>query len=312
MDAEAKKCAVCPRKCNVVRGTGTGYCKTGPNLKIAKAYLHKWEEPCISGHNGSGTVFFSGCNLRCVFCQNHLISQQDCGIEVSASQLGKIFLLLQEKGAHNINLVSPSHYCVQIRKALIEVSGELHLPVVYNSNGYDSPQNLKLMEGLVNVYLPDLKYFRNETSLKYSDAPHYFETASSAILEMYRQVGKIRYDSNGLIKSGLIIRHMILPGHAGESIKILDWINSALPAADISVSLMSQYTPVFKAENYPVINRRIIRKEYEKVLNHFLKLGFPEGYIQERDSAEEKYIPDFDLEGVIFDHDTLPPSNNNA
>ncbi len=304
MDIKAKKCAVCPRKCNAVRETGTGYCNTGSNLKIAKAYLHMWEEPCISGRNGSGTVFFSGCNLRCVFCQNHIISQQGHGVEVSSTQLGETFLLLQEKGAHNINLVSPSHYCVQIRKALMEVSGKLHIPVIYNSNGYDSIQNLKLVEGLVNVYLPDFKYFSNETSLKFSDASDYFETVTAAIHEMYRQVGKIRYDSDGLVKSGLMIRHLILPGHTKESIKILKWIKSALPSDDISVSLMSQYTPVFKAFDYSEISRRIIRKEYEKVLNYFFKLSFPKGYVQERDSAEDKYIPDFDLEGVIYDQDT--------
>ncbi len=304
MNSNTGICSICPRKCNIDRKNKKGYCNTGLNPKIAKAYLHKWEEPCISGHNGSGTVFFSGCNLRCVYCQNHLISQQDCGIEISIGKLGEIFLMLQKKGAHNINLVSPSHYCVQIRNALVKVSEKLTIPVIYNSNGYDSIQNLKLMEGLVNVYLPDFKYFRNETSLKFSDAPDYFETVSSAIMEMYRQVGKVRYDSNGLIVSGLVIRHLILPGHTNESIKILDWIKSSLPSSDILVSLMSQYTPVYKAECYPELSRRIIRKEYEKVVNHFLKLDFPGGYIQERDSAQEQYIPDFDLEGVNFDPNT--------
>ncbi len=295
----ALKCSICPRECNIDRKTRTGFCRTGAKLKVAKAYLHKWEEPCISGHNGSGAVFFSGCNLSCIYCQNYRISQQNYGTELSPGHLGKVFLSLQAKGAHNINLVSPSHFIPQIREAITEVSDELTIPIVYNSNGYDSIRGLKLMDGLVNVYLPDFKYFNNETSLKYSNVSDYFETATAAISEMYRQVGKIEFDGNGIIKRGLIIRHLILPYHTNESIKILDWIKSNLPADGIMISLMSQYTPLYKAEYYKELDRRIIKREHEKVINHFIKAGFPEGYIQERTAAEEKYVPDFNLEGLL-------------
>jgi putative pyruvate formate lyase activating enzyme len=273
----------------------------GTSLKLAKAYLHRWEEPCISGVNGSGTVFFSGCNLKCVYCQNHTISHENYGVELSASHLGKIFLSLQDKGAHNINLVSPSHFVPQINEALDEVSGRLKIPVVYNSNGYDSVESLRILEGKISVYLPDFKYFNNETSKKYSYVSDYLETVTSAICEMYRQVGNMEFDEDGILKRGVIIRHLILPGHTNESIKIIDWIRSNLPKDGVLVSLMSQYTPLYKASCYPELNRRIIRREYQKVVDYFMKAGFNEGYIQERDSAQEKYVPDFDFEGLLCD-----------
>jgi putative pyruvate formate lyase activating enzyme len=273
----------------------------GTSLKLAKAYLHRWEEPCISGVNGSGTVFFSGCNLKCVYCQNHTISHENYGVELSASHLGKIFLSLQDKGAHNINLVSPSHFVPQINEALDEVSGRLKIPVVYNSNGYDSVESLRILEGKISVYLPDFKYFNNETSKKYSYVSDYLETVTSAICEMYRQVGNMEFDEDGILKRGVIIRHLILHGHTNESIKIIDWIRSNLPKDGVLVSLMSQYTPLYKASCYPELNRRIIRREYQKVVDYFMKAGFNEGYIQERDSAQEKYVPDFDFEGLLCD-----------
>jgi putative pyruvate formate lyase activating enzyme len=294
-------CTFCPRKCRVNRDVSPGFCQMGTSLKLAKAYLHRWEEPCISGVNGSGTVFFSGCNLKCVYCQNHTISHENYGVELSASHLGKIFLSLQDKGAHNINLVSPSHFVPQINEALDEVSGRLKIPVVYNSNGYDSVESLRILEGKISVYLPDFKYFNNETSKKYSYVSDYLETVTSAICEMYRQVGNMEFDEDGILKRGVIIRHLILPGHTNESIKIIDWIRSNLPKDGVLVSLMSQYTPLYKASCYPELNRRIIRREYQKVVDYFMKAGFNEGYIQERDSAQEKYVPDFDFEGLLCD-----------
>lgn len=263
---------------------------------VAKAFLHKWEEPCISGTNGSGTVFFSGCSLKCVYCQNYTISQENYGREVTLPQLGRIFTRLQEMGAHNINLVNPTHFAAQIKQCLSDTVG-LKIPAVYNTNGYERLETLRLLEGAISVYLPDLKYRSPEVAAKYSGASDYFETATSAVLEMYRQVGAPVLDEEGIIRKGLVIRHLILPGLASESIKILDWIKANLPG-EVFVSLMSQYTPYYRAELHPEINRRITRREYEKVLNHFFKLGFENGYVQERDSAREEYIPDFNLEGV--------------
>ncbi|MDP4094707.1 MAG: radical SAM protein [Bacillota bacterium] len=290
------KCLICPRKCGIDRGKKAGWCGVGYEPVAAKAFLHMWEEPCISGTRGSGTVFFSGCNLKCVYCQNYEISQQYYGKKLTVDDLSRIYLSLQQKGAHNINLVSPSHYIPQVLESLKNAQG-LRIPVVYNSNGYESIDSLKHLEGHINVYLPDIKYIDAQQSLKYSNAGDYPETARAAVLEMYRQVGDVELDESGIIKKGLIVRHLILPGAASQSIKILGWIRANLPEG-IYVSVMSQYLPCFKAENYPEINRRITRWEYEKVVNHFYKLNFKNGYFQERDSASEDYVPKFNLEGL--------------
>lgn len=266
------------------------------NPVVSKAFLHRWEEPCISGTKGSGTVFFAGCNMRCVYCQNYRISQECFGKEITVEQLASIFTALQNKGAHNINLVNPTHFIRQIIEAA-KMAKNLHIPIVYNSNGYDAVKGLELLKGTVKVYLPDIKYISSEIAWKYSGARDYFEVASTAVLEMYRQVGAPVFDEEGIVQKGMLIRHLILPGLASESIRILDWIKENLPN-DVYISLMSQYTPYHRASQFPEINRRIIRREYEKVLNHFFKLGFENGYVQERDSAEEQYIPDFNLEGV--------------
>lgn len=263
---------------------------------VAKACLHQWEEPCISGTRGSGTVFFSGCNLSCVFCQNSAISQECYGKEVTADRLADIYLELQDKGAHNINLVNPTHFTARIKESLLKAEG-LKIPVVYNSNGYERLESLKEMEGLINVFLPDLKYYNGDTAAKYSGAADYFRFASAAVAEMYKQVGDVELDGEGIIKKGLIIRHLILPGMAAESLKVLDWIKGNLPST-VTISLMSQYTPYYKASGHPEIGRRITRREYERVVEHFFKLGFENGYVQERESAEEDYIPEFNLEGV--------------
>lgn len=292
-------CNLCPRACGVDRGNITGYCGVPDLPKVAKAALHMWEEPCISGTRGSGTIFFSGCNLKCIFCQNYDISQSNFGKVISIDRLQEIILELIGKGAHNINLVNPSHYTRAIRLALIPLKeqGLLTVPVVYNSNGYETVEELKEMSGLVDVYLPDIKYFSEKTSLIYSKAKDYPEISKSAVLEMYSQVGAPDIDASGIIQRGLIIRHLILPGHTKESISILNWIAENFPKS-VFVSLMSQYTPYYQADKYPEINRPITRSEYEKVVNHILKLGLENGYIQERDSSDIKYIPDFNLEGV--------------
>lgn len=290
------RCDLCPRNCRIDREKNKGFCRMGGLPVVAKAFLHKWEEPCISGNRGSGTVFFSGCNLRCLFCQNYMISQECFGREIPVEALGKIFLSLQNKGAHNINLVNPTHFIEQIREAVMN-EPRLEIPVIYNSNGYDSVPGLRRMEEIIDVYLPDFKYFDNDTAKRFSGADGYFETVTAAILEMYRQVGGVVFDDEGMLKRGLVIRHLILPGLSGESIRILDWIKENLPL-DIVVSVMSQYLPYYKAAEHSEIGRRITRREYERVVNHFFKLDFENGYIQERTSAEEDYIPVFDLEGV--------------
>ncbi|MCX7746109.1 MAG: radical SAM protein [Clostridia bacterium] len=300
MEKNKSSCSICPRKCNIDRSQKKGFCGMGIKPVVAKAFLHKWEEPCISGSAGSGTVFFSGCSLKCVYCQNAPISQENFGKEITLDELSNIFISLQDKGAHNINLVNPTHFVVPIRQSIINARNKgLNIPIVYNSNGYETLEALKEMEGIVNVYLPDIKYYTSQASQTYSKAAGYFEAAALAVNEMYKQVGTPVLNENGILTKGLIIRHLILPGHSSESIEILNWIKQSFPSNHIFVSLMSQYIPYYKAELYPEINRRIIRKEYDKVVNHFLKLGFEHGYIQERESAKEDYIPAFDLEGVL-------------
>lgn len=291
-------CNQCPRQCGVNRENGIGFCGVQQLPKVAKAFLHMWEEPCISGTRGSGTVFFSGCNLKCIYCQNYDISQNNFGKVISIERLQEIFVELINKGAHNINLVNPSHYTGAIKQVLLSLKqqGRLNVPVVYNTNGYESVDTLKSMEGLIDVYLPDIKYFYEETALNYSRAKNYPEVSKKAVLEMFKQVGSPILDE-GLIKRGLIIRHLILPGHTKESIKILDWISENLPK-NVYVSLMSQYTPYYEADKHSDINRPITRYEYEKVVNHLYKLGLEEGYVQERQSADSQYIPEFNLEGV--------------
>jgi len=267
----------------------------GVNPVVSRAFLHMWEEPCISGTRGSGAVFFSGCNLKCIFCQNHEISHGGRGKEITVGELAGIFLSLKDKGAHNINLVTPTHFIPSILAALdiARRNRGLDIPVVYNTNAYESLDSLKLLEGAVEVYLPDLKYVDSESSREYSGAGDYFKNASKAILEMYRQVGYPVFDKDGIIQKGLIIRHLVLPGHVDDSLRVLEWIAGNL-SQSIYVSLMSQFVPCYKAIGHPVLDRHITRHEYEKVTNKFVKLGL-NGYVQERDSASEQYIPDFDI-----------------
>ncbi|SNV74510.1 radical SAM protein [Clostridium cochlearium] len=288
------QCRLCPRECNVNRLTGeVGYCGASEKLMVSRAALHFWEEPCVSGENGSGTVFFSNCNLKCVFCQNHCISQENLGIEISIERLSEIFLELEENGANNINLVTPTHYAPQIIEALkLSKANGLNIPILYNSNGYDSLDTLKALDGYIDVYLPDLKYYNSKYSLKYSMAKDYFEKASIAIEEMYRQVGKPVFDENGIIKKGIIIRHLMLPGLLFDSKKILDYIHKTF-GNNVYISLMNQYTPMFKASNYPEINRKLNEKHYNSIIDYALDLGIKNAFIQESESSSEEFVPDF-------------------
>ncbi len=266
----AVKCNICPRNCNVDRSKSKGFCNMSWQVKVAKAYLHHWEEPFISGTRGSGTVFFTGCNLKCVFCQNYEISQYDFGKPLTIEELAQVFLKLQKQGAHNINLVTPTIHAFQIKEAILLAKKEgLKIPIVYNTNAYENVETLKALEGLIDIYLPDLKYYDDHLAKKYSKAPHYFEYATKAILEMYRQVGMPKFDKKGILKKGLVIRHLILPGCVEDTKKNLLWIKNNLPKK-IYVSLMSQYTPYYKAENYPEINRKITPKEYKEAIKFFL------------------------------------------
>ncbi len=288
-------CNQCPRKCNVDRTRTVGYCKSPEEFRLSRAALHFWEEPCISGKNGSGAVFFSGCNLGCLFCQNYEISHENKGMTVSDDGLIKIFENLIEQGANNINLVNPTHYAERLARVLKKHKPSV--PVVYNSSGYESVQTLKMLDGLVDIYLPDFKYIRSDKALKYSRAEDYPEVAMRALEEMYRQRGKMEFDENGIMKKGMIIRHLILPSNTNSSLKILDFINGNFPNA--YVSLMAQYTPCNDLSAVPELNRKITDREYNKVIDYALNLGMDKIFIQSRESADEKFIPDFDFTGII-------------
>ncbi|MGN1418878.1 MAG: radical SAM protein [Acutalibacteraceae bacterium] len=288
-------CKMCPRKCSADRKEKTGFCGVGENFVLARAAKHMWEEPCISGKNGSGAIFFSGCNLRCAYCQNFEISHNCFGEEISDKRLCEIFDELIEQGAHNINLVNPTHYTLRLARVL-----EKHkpsVPVIYNSSGYDSAETLKRLEGLIDIYLPDIKYISPERSKKYSAAENYFEEASKAVLEMKRQQPEDVFDENGMMQKGMIIRHLILPKNTNQSLEILQWIKENLSQRTY-ISLMAQYTPCGKIEKFPELQRKITAREYEKVVNFANELGFENAFIQLTDSADENFIPAFDLTGV--------------
>lgn len=292
-----KSCELCPRRCGADRTKTVGFCGGGVLPRLAKAYLHMWEEPCISGTRGSGTVFFSGCSLKCCFCQNYRISAENFGKEISVSRLAEIFLELRDKGAHNINLVSATHYVPQVIEALDLCKGRLNIPVAYNSGGYELPETIEMLRGYVDIFMPDFKYYDSEISEKYSAAKDYFSYASAAIGKMIEIAGNPVYDENGLMKSGVIIRHMVLPSHRKDSEKVLRTIAEMYPKDSYLLSLMSQYTPFYKSCEHKEINRRISTYEYEKVAQVAAELGF-DGFMQERSSANEEYTPDFDLSGI--------------
>ena len=286
-------CSICPRHCNVDRSVNLGFCQSPDNFRVARAALHFWEEPCISVKEGSGTVFFSGCNLKCVFCQNNEISAENKGVEISDDKLISIFENLISQGANNINLVNPTHYAKRLAKVLSRWKSPV--PIVYNSSGYEEVETLKALDGLIDIYLPDLKYIRTEKAMRYSKAADYFEKASAALLEMRRQV-EDKFDGD-IMKSGMIIRHLILPQNTNSSIAVLDFIKSNFP--NTFVSLMAQYTPCGDLSEFPEINRKITKREYEKVVNYAFDNSFDKLFIQELSSADKSFIPKFDFRGVL-------------
>ena len=295
-----KNCLLCNRKCGVNRLKGElGVCSAGDSIRIARAALHLWEEPPISGENGSGTVFFSHCNFKCVFCQNHEISQNYNGATISIERLSDIFLELQEKGANNINLVTPTHYVPQIIEALdiAKVKG-LKLPILYNTNGYDSLDTIKYLDGYIDVYLPDFKYFNNKYAIKYSKVNDYKDNLIPVLKEMIRQTGSTKFDDNGLITKGVIIRHLMLPGLLFDSKKVIDTIYKTF-GNQVYISIMNQYTPMFKACEYPEINKRLNSKHYDSLINYASEIGVINGFIQDSEASSTDFVPSFNLEGVI-------------
>ena len=288
------KCLMCPRGCLIDRNLGArGFCGVTNEYVIGSADLHFWEEPCISGSRGSGAIFFSGCNLRCIFCQNIDISREIVGKKYSEDELIAKMLELQERGAHNINLVTATPYSFFVAKTLEKAKKDLKIPVVYNCGGYESIESLRALDGLVDIYLPDFKYFDDELAVKYSSAPKYCEVATSSILEMYRQVGKLELDGDGIARRGLIVRHLVLPAHREDSKNVLKHIASVLPAKEVTLSLMRQYTPDFVNGNAPKnLTRRLTSFEYEDVLNYALSLGF-DGFSQGKESAKKDFTPEF-------------------
>ena len=297
MEIDFKHCTLCPRNCGADRTQYEGYCRAGVLPKAALANVHQWEEPSISGTKGSGTVFFSNCNLKCIFCQNYEISSQDYGKEISIERLADIFLGQQQKGVHNLNLVSAGHFLPQVKEALLLARKRgLTLPVVYNTNGYEKAESLRLLEGLIDIYLPDIKYYNSSYSAEYSNAPDYFPFAAASVKEMVRQVGPNHFDS-GIMTKGVIIRHLVLPGLREDSMKILDWIKNTF-GNNVYVSLLNQYTPMYKALDHKKISRRLTTFEYQKVVDYFLEIGLQNGYVQKRASQSAAYTPLFDLSGI--------------
>ncbi len=292
-------CNNCPRKCNIIRNaltdSGKGFCNMGKNPVIARADLHFWEEPPISGTNGSGTIFFSGCNLQCIYCQNEKISRGKFGKEISVEELKHIYLQLIEKGAHNINLVTATHFADVVAESL---STPLPVPVVYNCGGYENIETLKKLEGKINIYLPDLKYADNTLAIKYSNAPDYFEITTQAIKEMFSQVGKYKINDNGIMESGVIIRHLILPGQIENTKRVIDWVKDNFNEDEILFSLMSQFTPIPSC-NVDELYRRLTQNEYDEIEDYLFDSGIENGFMQELSSASEEYVPPFELGNEI-------------
>ncbi len=293
-------CTLCPRMCGVSRAEGErGFCGAGDAITLARAALHMWEEPCISGTRGSGTVFFSGCQLGCVFCQNYKISAECFGVPVTEERLAEIFLSIQAQGAHNINLVSATPYTDAVLRVLDRIRGrELTVPVVWNSGGYERIETLCRLEGYIDIYLPDYKYHDPARAKKYSGAADYPGTALAAIREMVRQTGKYVIGDDGIMTRGTVIRHLVMPGGRHDSLACIDDIARNFGTDEVLLSLMSQYTPFYRAAEFPEINRRVTTFEYESVCKRVDEYGF-EGFFQEKSSAKEEYTPPFDLEGII-------------
>lgn len=287
-------CNICPRKCNAQRESAQGFCRAPERFKLARAALHFWEEPCISGKNGSGAVFFSGCNLKCVYCQNYEISIGDKGKEISDERLIEIFEELIDEGAQNINLVNPTHYATRLAEVLSK--WKCPVPIVYNSSGYESVETLRLFEGIVDIYLPDFKYIRSEKAQRYSRAKDYPQAVKAALFEMRRQQPEDIFE-NGIMKRGMIIRHLILPQNTNSSLEIIDYIKENFESTYLS--LMAQYVPCGNLKDFPELQRKITKREYEKVVDYACQKGLQRVFVQELGSADKMYIPPFDLNGVI-------------
>lgn len=291
-----ENCRLCPRRCGVNRYIKTGFCGAGAKILTAKASLHQWEEPCISYKNGAGTVFFSGCSLHCCYCQNNKISNEIFGKPLTTQQLADVFLRLQDMGADNIELVTPTHFVPDIIKSLDIIKHKIIIPVIYNTGGYELTETIKLLNGYIDIYMPDIKYFSPEVSARYSNAPDYFEYASSAVLAMKEQIGENIFNENGGLVKGVLIRHLVLPYHRHEAMKIMEWISENVP--DSLVSIMNQYTPFdFIDDTYSEIKRNVTKMEYNSVVRYAEKLGI-NGYTQQKSAVGEKYVPDFDLSGL--------------
>lgn len=287
-------CNICPRKCNAQRESAQGFCRAPERFKLARAALHFWEEPCISGKNGSGAVFFSGCNLKCVYCQNYEISIGDKGTQISDERLIEIFEGLIDEGAQNINLVNPTHYATRLAEVLSK--WKCPVPIVYNSSGYESVETLRLFEGIVDIYLPDFKYIRSEKAQRYSRAKDYPQVVKEALFEMRRQQPEDIFE-NGIMKSGMIIRHLILPQNTNSSLEIIDYIKENFESTYLS--LMAQYVPCGNLKDFPELQRKITKREYEKVVDYACQKRLQRVFVQELGSADKMYIPPFDLNGVI-------------
>lgn len=294
-------CNLCPRQCGADRENGkSGICGvSGKNILAARAALHFWEEPCISGERGSGTVFFSGCPLRCVYCQNYQIAGTEVGMEISEERLKEIFLELQEKGAHNINLVTPTHYTPEIIRAIRKAEERgLRLPIVYNCSGYEKVETLKMLKGIVNVYLTDFKYMERETAVRYSKAPDYPEIARAALKEMMNQTGEAKFDENGIMQSGVIVRHLLLPGHVRNARAVVKYVYETY-GDQLYLSLMNQYTPLPQVKKeFPELDRRVTEREYQRLISYALEIGVENAFIQDGNTAKESFIPMFDYEGI--------------
>ena len=298
MMLDITNCNLCPRRCGANRTQRAGFCGAKDLVRIALVSLHQWEEPCLVGERGAGTVFFSYCNLRCAYCQNHEISHSGKGVEVSQERLAEIFLEQQARGAATLDLVTPTHYVPQIIAALDMAREQgFDLPVVYNSSGYETVETIEALRGYVDIFLPDLKYMSAESGGEYSAAADYFSHASMAIKKMVELTGTVQFADNGQMEKGVLVRHMVLPGHRHESMELMKWLWENF-GRTIQVSLMNQYTPMYKAAEHKKINRRLTTFEYESVVDYVLDLGMENVYVQERRSASEEYVPDFNGAGV--------------
>ena len=294
-----KRCNLCPRQCNADRDIKIGYCGESNSVRLARAALHMWEEPCISGENGSGAVFFTGCSLRCIFCQNNKIADGSIGKKVSIDDLAKTFLKLQDQNAANINLVTASHFIPQVVEALYQAKKDgLHIPIVYNCSGYENIEALKRLNGVIDIYLPDMKYYNPILSQNFSNAPDYFHVASKAIEEMVSQVKAPVFDDNGMMRQGVIVRHLILPAHTKDSCNIIKYLYQNY-GDNIYISIMNQFTPVIHQEKFVELNRKLTKREYSNVIDYALSLGVTNAFIQEGGTAKESFIPSFDYEGVL-------------